>query len=139
MSPVRRIVVGTDFSPDAHRAVAYAGELAKALNACLTVVHVDAAARFIPGSNLAETEARADRTRMDVVVRELCARDVDASGCTVPGLPSEGLCEAARAQGADLVVVGSVGRSCFANVMLGSVAERVIRDAPCPVLVTRNP
>jgi nucleotide-binding universal stress UspA family protein len=53
-------------------------------------------------------------------------------------LPAQGLCEVASEEHADLVVVGGRGRECFTGVMLGSVAERVLRDAPCPVLMVRK-
>jgi len=138
MDLVRHIVVGTDFTTDSGKAVAYAGELAKALGARLTVVHVDEAAAFVPGSDLAKAEGRADRTHMDAVVRELTDRAVRARGLVRPGLPAEGLCEFASEEHADLVVVGGHGHDCFAGVTLSSVAERVLRDAPCPVLMVRK-
>jgi nucleotide-binding universal stress UspA family protein len=48
------------------------------------------------------------------------------------------LCRVATEEEADLLVVGMQGRSCLANVVVGSVAERVLRDAPCPVVMVRN-
>jgi universal stress protein A len=138
MDLVHHIVVGTDFSADSRKAVAYAGELAKALGARLTVVHVDEKAAFVPGSDLAKAEGRADQTHMDAAVRELTDRAVRARGLVRPGLPAQGLCDVASEERADLVVVGGRGRECFAGVVLGSVAERVLRDAPCPVLMVRK-
>jgi nucleotide-binding universal stress UspA family protein len=139
MHLVRQIVVGTNFTPDSRRAVAYAGELAKALDARLTVVHLDEKAAFVPGSDLAQAENASDRASMDAAVHELVERDVRARGVVRPGLPAPGLCDVAREAEADLVVVGTQGRGCLANVVLGRVTERVLRDAPCPVLVVRNP
>jgi nucleotide-binding universal stress UspA family protein len=138
MQFVREIVVGTDFSGDSRRAVLYAGELAKALGARLTVVHVDEKAAFVPGSDLARAESVSDQTNLDVAVRELIDRDVRARGILRPGLPAQGLCRVATEEEADLLVVGMQGRSCLANVVVGSVAERVLRDAPCPVVMVRN-
>jgi nucleotide-binding universal stress UspA family protein len=139
MHMVREIVVGADFSSDSRRAVAYAGELAKALDARLTVAHVDEKAAFVPGSDLALAEQLSDRSNIEAVVAELVDRDVRARGIVRPGIPGQGLCDLAREEQADLLVVGTQGRSCLANVILGSVVERVLRDAPCPVLVVRNP
>jgi nucleotide-binding universal stress UspA family protein len=139
MHLVREIMVGADFSSDSRRAVAYAGELAKALDARLTVAHVDEKAAFVPGSDLARAEELSDRANIEALVAELVDRDVRAHGIVRPGLPAQGLCDLAREEQADLLVVGTRGRSCFANLVLGSVAERVLRDAPCPVLVVRNP
>jgi len=138
MDLVRHIVVGTDFSADSRKAVAYAGDLAKALGARLTVVHVDEKAAFVPGSDLAKAEGRADQMHMDAAVRELTDQAVRARGLVRPGLPAEGLCDVASEEHADLVVVGGRGRECFAGVVLGSVAERILRDAPCPVLMVRK-
>ena len=139
MRSIREIVVGTDFSSDSRHAVAYAAELAKGLRAELTVVHVDEKAAFVPGSDLANAEQTSDRASMEATVRELTERDVRAHGVLRPGLPAQGLCDVARERQADLLVVGTQGRACLANVVLGSVTERTLRDAPCPVLVVRNP
>lgn len=137
MQLVREIVVGADFSSDSRRAIAYAGELAKALDARLTVAHVDEKAAFVPGSDLALEEQASDRTNVERIVAELVGRDVRARGVVRPGLPAQGLCEVARDEQADLLVVGTQGHACLTDV-LGSVTERVLRDAPCPVLVVRN-
>jgi nucleotide-binding universal stress UspA family protein len=139
MHLVREIVVGADFSSDSRRAVAYAGELAKALDARLTVAHVDEKAAFVPGSDLARAEEVSDQANIEAVVGELVDRDVRARGVVRPGLPAQGLCDLAREEQADLLVVGTQGRGCLANVVVGSVVERVLRDAPCPVLVVSNP
>ena len=107
MPLVRRIVVGTDFSRGSNRAVLYAAELAKALDASLTVLHVDEKAAFVPGSDLAEREGRADRAQMDALVRQLAGRHVAARGVVRPGIPPEGLCDYARGEQADLLVIGA--------------------------------
>lgn len=138
MSFVKQIVVGTDFSAYSRRAVAYAGELAKALDAELTVAHVDEKAAFVPGSDLARDEAEADRTNIDALVRELAGNGVRVRGVVRPGLPAEGLVDVAREVPADLVVVGMRDRSLLADALLGSVSEQVLREAPCPVVVVRH-
>jgi nucleotide-binding universal stress UspA family protein len=138
MSIVKQIVVGTDFSPHSRRAVAYAGELAKALDADLVVVHVDEKAAFVPGSDLALDEAVADRTNIDAVVHDLVGSGVRARGVVRPGLPTDGVLAVAREVPADLIVVGMRDRSRFADAVLGSVSEHVVREAPCPVVVFRH-
>jgi len=139
MHLVRHIVAGADHSADSRRAVGYAGELAKALNATLTVVHVDEKAALVPGSDLARRELVLDAEAMDETVAELAARGVEARGVVRPGRPADGICALAREEGADLIVVGTQGRSCLAHIVLGSVAERVVREAPCPVVLVREP
>lgn len=138
MSFVSRIVVATDFSSHADRAVDWAGELARALDAQLVVVHVDEKAAFVPGSDLAYDEAVADRTRIDALVRRLDASGVRVRGVLRPGVPAEGVCAVARETNAGLVVVGMQDRGRLAEVVLGSTREQILRAAPCPVVVVRD-
>jgi universal stress protein A len=56
----------------------------------------------------------------------------------VSGAPATAICETAEKIGADLIVMGTHGRTGIAHVFLGSVAERTIRHAPCPVLTVRG-
>ena len=130
---VRQIVVGTDLSHDSERAVFYAAELAKALDASLVVVHVDEKAAFVPGSDLAKRELEEDREQLAALVRQLGDRRVQARALVRPGIPADGLCEAAREEEADLLVVGGPVRSRIPRI--GSVTERIMRSAPCPVVV----
>jgi nucleotide-binding universal stress UspA family protein len=56
----------------------------------------------------------------------------------VAGMPAEAIVECATNRGMDLIVMGTHGRSGFAHLLLGSVAEQIVRTAPCPVLTVRN-
>ena len=75
---------------------------------------------------------------MDDLLGELVEADVRARGIVRPGLPARGLCEAATEQDADLLVLGVHGRRCLPDAVLGSVAEGVLREAPCPVVLVGN-
>ncbi|WP_436796024.1 universal stress protein [Actinospongicola halichondriae] len=141
----RTIVVGTDGSDTARRAVERAAELAAADNARLVVTtaferHGDTPDDAIPSdvrwmltdSNAAETHAREGREAAhaagvtDVVVQ------------AVAGAPAEMLIETAETFSADLIVVGSVGLTASAHFLLGSVASTVLHHAPADVLVVHT-
>jgi nucleotide-binding universal stress UspA family protein len=66
------------------------------------------------------------------------AAGLDGEVMVLHGSPFEGIVSTARDQGVDLIVMGSHGRTGLPHLLLGSVAERVVRLAPCPVLVTRT-
>ena len=78
----------------------------------------------------AELEKRV-RPSMDGIETSYCVARSSSTG--------EAVCAAARDSGADLVIVGSQGRTGIGRMLLGSVAESVVRHAPCPVLVVRRP
>jgi len=139
-------VVATDGSPPSERAVDYAADLAQRFGARLQVVHVlelhvyglgtgalgpqlatvlpdvERAAEGVAGS----AAARARERGADAEARLLRAHEAASA-----------IARHAEAVGAGLVFVGSHGRTGLPRILLGSVAERVVRLAPCPVLVVR--
>lgn len=137
---ISRMVLATDFSSWASRAEEYACSLAVSWRAHLTVMTV---LEFPPGLNpdypvnhqyltdrmseasgqLAEFKRRASRRGIEIATR------------IATGLPSEEVNAAAQAEDADLIIMGTRGKTGLAHILLGSTAERVIRTAPCPVLV----
>ncbi len=133
-----RILFATDFSDDAARAQAYAAYLATAWDATLDVLHVIEA----PHWSSAETEtiavvaqARADAARQLEQVRDDLARNgIAAKVRLVLGNPTEHICLAARDNGAELVVLGVQGLNNLVYGLIGSTAERVVKEGPCPVL-----
>lgn len=139
-----RILVGTDFSRCSEDAVRMAGELARAGGAALTVLHVQepGAIAVLDGALLPSAEELAAVTlarqdELDRVVAGLRARGVQVDGALALGAAAGRLVEHAREHGCDLLVVGSHGRGGLAHALLGSVAEQVMRRAPCPVLTVR--
>jgi nucleotide-binding universal stress UspA family protein len=137
--PLRRILVATDFSPHADRAFEWAVELARRSSAQLelvTSVFVMPFAGGPPGVAIPADFVRGLREAAERRLGELAAR---ASGLQVRSTvlhedPSSGICALARERGADLLALGTRGRAGLAHVLLGSVAERTARLAPCPVL-----
>ena len=148
MITLKNILVATDFSEPSDAALTYGRELATRFGATLHVLH---AAENIIGRFGAETYSA---TAPDLQARlESDARrrlnelliDSDNSGpSTKPVLltassPALAIVDYAKEKNIDLIVVGTHGRSALAHLVMGSVAERVVRLAPCPVLTVRHP
>ncbi len=143
-SSIQRILVAHDFSETSEAALNYALSLATRFEAGVTVVH----AYDIPSVGAPEVLVLATDwlSQISVVAREsldaVVAR-ARKSGVSVDSELREGsawreINEVARSRHADLIVVGSHGRKGLPRALLGSVAEKVVRTAPCPVLVVRG-
>lgn len=138
---IRRILLATDLSPASEGATDQALQLARDLRAELLVVSVIDPASALGG---APTLARMDQRR---ATREVAAQGIVVKGRRVgvnvhflvwEGEPGPAIVEAAVAEGADLVVVGTHGRSRVGRLVLGSVSDHVVRHAPCPILIVRG-
>jgi nucleotide-binding universal stress UspA family protein len=137
----RCVLLATDLGPASSDAADRAIDLAAELHAELLVVSViDPGQLGLRGGRFG---ARIDQVRRD---RELAAAGLVARGrrAGVPvrflvweGQPGEAIVEAAGAEGADIIVVGTRGRGGLGRMLLGSVSEYVVRHAPVPVLVVR--
>jgi nucleotide-binding universal stress UspA family protein len=145
MSAIRTILVPLDFSPDSDRALDVAADLASLFGAELHLLH----AHHVPALALSPYGAaipqgvwddlrEGARRELEERRTKLAARELDAQAHLATGPASDVICESARDLGADLVVMGTRGRSGFAHVLLGSVAERTLRAAPCPVLTVKE-
>jgi nucleotide-binding universal stress UspA family protein len=136
-----RILVATDFSPHADRALEWASALAARFSAELELVSsvfmvplpAGPPGYGMPVDYLRGAREAADR-RLSELVAGLQKRGVRASYTVLHEDPSSGICARAKESGAGLIALGTRGRSGLAHVLLGSVAERVARLAPCPVL-----
>jgi nucleotide-binding universal stress UspA family protein len=139
--PIRTIVVATDLMASSAEATARAIDLAARLDARLVIVNV-LEKRRLSGSGAHERvdQARSERERLLVnVVRDARAAGVTAEFLVWEGDPGGSIAAAAEAEQADLVVVGTRGRSSAGRMLLGSVSDHVVRHATCPVLVVRPP
>ncbi|HWP06441.1 MAG TPA: universal stress protein [Polyangiaceae bacterium] len=148
MGTIHRILVPVDFSEPSRRALDYAAELARPLGATLEVLHVAEIPAFVPSASL--PEARASDLSLFAVVRESAGRllaqfvgEAAERGIVVRasrlelGSPAQVITQVAVADGYDLIVIGTHGRTGLTRALMGSVAERVVRHAPCPVLSVR--
>lgn len=140
--PFSRIYVATDFSGPADRAVAFAAQLAESAGATLVLLHVlDPVAEFAPGTTTSEQQQKElQREAEEKLTATLAALpDVRAETRIVVAPDVAGtICKVAKDEKADLLVVASLGRTGLARFLLGSVAERVVREASCAVWVARG-
>jgi nucleotide-binding universal stress UspA family protein len=144
MGTFRTLLVAHDFSPDSDAALDRAIELAKALAADLHVVHVfqtpvEALSPYeipMPPSLIDEVQAAA-RRRLDVVAAQAREAGIEVGAHVRDGSPAAQIVSLAREVGADLIVMGTRGLTGLPHVLLGSVAERTVRIAPCPVLTVK--
>ncbi|HEY3497285.1 MAG TPA: universal stress protein [Polyangiaceae bacterium] len=139
------VLVALDFSDGSRAALEQAAFIAKQTRAGLHALHVWQVPEFVPPNaraNDASTLAKAVETqaRRDL---DSFVFDARASGIAIDqaftecGLPSAVIVEVAKRGAYELIVLGTHGRTGIAHALLGSVAERVLRRAPCPVLVVR--
>lgn len=146
MSQITRIVVPTDFSDMSDHALSYARTLADSLGASLHLVHVfdDPYGNALVAEMSASVYESMRATEMTQARRRLLRRlpptdrkQFHGSTAIVTGTPAEAIVDYATDRGMDLIVMGTHGRSGFAHLLLGSVAEQVVRTAKCPVLTVR--
>jgi len=144
---IRRIVHPSDFSKASGPAFRKALELAKASRAQLIVVHVLTMLPVIPdgyvAASLWEDLERGQRTTAERQLARLVTRakkaGVRASAALIDiGVTHEQIVRFARAKRADLIVIGTHGRSGLTKALLGSVASRVLATARCPVVTVRG-
>lgn len=133
---INRILFATDFSLCAYHAEEYVAVLSKAYGATVDVLHVLEA---YPGVYAAVQEPWETDGRLHEVVRRLQRPTVPVNGHQLIGNPSVQICEAAMKYHADLIVLGTHGRTGLDRLLLGSTAERVLTMAHCPVLIVRAP
>jgi len=143
----KRILIATDLSETSLEAVSTGAALAKALGADVLLVTVldpvpyVAAVDLEGGSDVWAQFLDDAEANLKKRLEELRAEKFDASTCDVAVIRESGaahaLADFAEDRGADLIVVGSHGRTGFKRVLLGSVAEKVVRLAKCPVFVAR--
>lgn len=148
MIRLENILVATDFSEASGTALTYGRELARQFGGALHVVYV--APSFAPGlmadysaaipPEAQEQAEAAARLHLDTLVT---AEDRAQLRATATVLSASSVAPAivsyAAEERIDLIVIGTHGRGAFTHLLLGSVAERVVRSAPCPVLTVRHP
>ena len=145
MVSITRVLVPLDLGESSPRTLEYAKALARPFGASLVLMHVvpnpyQAAASEVylppPQEFLDELEAQA-RTSLSELLTDADRTEFKAETVVTIGDPLSAIVDYARARPADLIVMGTHGRTGVVHLVLGSVAERVVRTAPCPVLTIR--
>lgn len=144
MRPFHKLLVPIDFSPDSAAAIDWAIGLARKLGAEIDLLHSYEPGTLItlygvgfPGT-LDDEMRRAAQKQLSGVAHRVASEGIHVREHVVRDPPEEAIVEHAEKLSADLIVMGSRGRSGPAHVLLGSVAERTSRRAPCPVLVVKH-
>jgi nucleotide-binding universal stress UspA family protein len=145
MIQLKRILVPTDFSDASKNALRYAMAFAESFNAALDVVHVvvdpyvipPGGEAYLPPPDYPEQMERIARQHLDQWVPAEWRNGRQVTLECIPGAPFVEIVRYAREKNCDLIVMGTHGRGMIAHLLLGSVAERVVRKAPCPVLTVR--
>lgn len=147
MMALKNILVATDFGDASAAALAYGRELARTFNATLHVLHVaddvymrlggDAYIGVLPELQK-DIEASANK-QLDELLVTNDATPVIKRAVVTSAATAVAIVQYARDLDIDLIVVGTHGRGAMAHLLVGSVAERVVRTANCPVLTVRHP
>ena len=144
MTTPKKILVPIDFSEMSSYALAYAVDVAESLGAALHLMHVIPDPHAEPwsigatgidlGCSLPTWEAAARRR-----LAKMQPARVPAELVTKMGRPFDAIIRYAKDHAIDLIVMGTHGRGAVGHMLLGSVADKVVRRAPCPVLTVRQP
>jgi nucleotide-binding universal stress UspA family protein len=149
MIAIKNVLVATDFSEPSATALDYGRAIARTFNASLHVLHaIDRA--FMEGmlvdaaptnySELLEEIESAARRQLETAVTEDDRRELAAKTVLLTfASPASGVVSYARDAKIDVIVMGTHGRGGLSHLLMGSVAEKVVRTAPCPVLTVRHP
>ncbi|HEY7114681.1 MAG TPA: universal stress protein [Thermoanaerobaculia bacterium] len=146
MENIRRILLATDFSPASRGAFEQALAFCRRSGAELVLAHVYRMPGTLP-ADMALTPDTAEQidaklaavaeSRLRALLEEARRQEIRGRILLLSGAPGEAIVEAARKAGADMLILGTHGRTGVARLLLGSVASKVIATASCPVLTVR--
>ena len=144
MNPIRTLLLAVDFSDTSSAAVDVAVEFAKQFSATLHVVHAfDLPVPLVTPYEIAIPEAYLDQTRkaaaqkLAAIVEKVAGQGVTVESHLAEAPAAPAIVRTAEDVGADLVVIGTHGHTGIKHLLLGSVAERTLRLAPCSVLAVK--
>jgi len=149
MAPLRfrlkRVLVPVDFSEPSRKAIRYAYEFAGQFGARLTLLHVVEPLSYPPDFAMVpllppDVEGRRilELTKHLEELARSVAGGVETEAVVITGRPWQGVVDHAKSSETDLIVVSTHGYTGLKHVLLGSVTEKIVRHAPCPVLVVRD-
>jgi nucleotide-binding universal stress UspA family protein len=145
---IKRILVPIDFSKDSLKALAYATDFAASFGARIALLHVvepiyyatptdiyTASANIAP---LLDQQRRAAEQQFARIVAGMEKKGRRIQATIKTGAPSQVIVDSAKKDRADLIIMATHGRTGLAHLFMGSVAEKVVRSAACPVLTVRG-
>ena len=147
MKRIRRILYATDYSKASGRALDEAVNLARQNRAELLVVHVMEPIPYAAGEEfggaelylrLEDATKRESQTTMDKLMRRLQRSKVKAKSLLLRGSPYDQIVKTAKSKRADMIVIGTHGRTGLSKLFMGSVAAKVVSAATCPVVTVRG-
>ena len=147
MKRIRRILYATDYSKASGRALDEAVNLARQNRAELLVVHVVEPIPYAAGEEfggaelylkLEDATKREAQTSMDKLIRRLQRSKVKAKSLLLRGSAHDQIVKAAKSKRADMIVIGTHGRTGLSKLFMGSVAAKVVSAATCPVVTVRG-
>jgi nucleotide-binding universal stress UspA family protein len=149
MITLKQILVATDFSEPSDAALTYGRELAKTFKATLHLVHVGTPVSSVVygaegyAASIPELQEELDEAaikQMDDLLVDNDPRPLPTKRQLLTSVsPASAIVDYATKERIDLIVTGTHGRGAVAHLLMGSVAERIVRTAPCPVLTVRHP
>ena len=148
MARIEKILCPTDFSELSIGAMKYAGLLAEKFGASLHVLHVvDQAYQYwmamgpesIPTGPTVEEMIKTAKKQMKEFIGEHVPASLKATTEIITGRPFMEIIRIAKEKAVDVIVIGTHGRGALSQMLLGSVADKVVHKAPCPVLSVREP
>jgi nucleotide-binding universal stress UspA family protein len=146
MVKLERVLLPTDFSESARHAFTYALSLAQKYDAALHLLHVievlpsGYTSELFPGAmtRVVEEISGYARAEMAKLVQEATGQGRPPRELIVQGKPAAEILRVAAEDTVDIIVIGSHGRGALSHALFGSTTERVVRKAPCPVLICRR-
>ena len=140
---IRKILVPTDFSSYSDQAVDYAAMLAKAFKAGISLIHVTEPFPYTVTDTLIVVEHGRTlntiaQSLLDNLRKRLTAKGLKVRARLARGIPYREIIKEAEKDKTDMIVMGTHGRTGVGHLLLGSVAEKVVRLAGCPVLTVRS-
>jgi nucleotide-binding universal stress UspA family protein len=142
MLRIRSILHPTDFSDHAAAALELAGAIAKDYGARLTILHVKSPPLVASGvmtPEPLETPEEAAELRKNLYALRPPDPSVEVEHLMLVGDEATEIVRLAEEEGADMIVMGTHGRGGIGRLLMGSVADKVLRRAPCPVLTIKRP
>ncbi|MGB3942159.1 MAG: universal stress protein [Candidatus Manganitrophaceae bacterium] len=136
---IRRILVPTDFSPHSERAAAYAALFAKTFGATIDLLHITEPFPYSVTDTMTIIDHGEALKTIATALLKNAQTQIEEKGVTVQGhlargVPYQQILERCREGKIDLIVMGTHGRTGMSHLLLGSVTEKVVHLAPCPVL-----